>query len=178
MEVLKSGDCPAVVTNIEVMNILSKRIDRRYEDACTLDGDQEKRVKGDPKLRHRDFIEEKVLEYLQTTPCVNADIKQMPELISKLMGDKSSTNSPNKGEEIRNCRKRGEANDGYKLLDAEILQVLNLMPKEKVEAHLMIEQLETRMDDDRQDQLLQLISEYSGVIDEPMEEEEIIEEEL
>ena len=53
------------------------------------------------------------------------------------------------------------------------------MPTEKVEAHLMIEQLENRLDDDRQDQMLQLISEYSGnnAYTDALEEE-IVEEEL
>lgn len=175
MEVLKSGDVPALVTNIEVLNLLSKRIQRRQQT------DDEKK-KDHPKLRHRNFIEEKVFEYLQTTPCANVDIDQMPSLITALIGGEknSSDSKSHSDEEKAQVENVDRAEKGYNLIDAEILQVLNLMPTEKVEAHLMIEQLENRMDDDRQDQMLQLISEYSGKNDSIIEgeEEEIVEEEL
>jgi hypothetical protein len=184
MEVLKSGDVPALVTNIEVMNILSKRIERRHEDATASEENDVNENKGNPKLRHRDFIEEKLLEYLHTTPCANVNIQQMPTLISKLMGG-SSTNetaeyieAEGNGEDVE-PKHFDDCGEGYNLMDAEILQILNLMPTEKVESHLMIEQLENRLDDDRQDQMLQLISEYSGnnAYTDALEEE-IVEEEL
>ena len=184
MEVLKSGDVPALVTNIEVMNILSKRIERRHEDATASEENDFNEKKGNPKLRHRDFIEEKLLEYLHTTPCANVDIEQMPTLISKLMGGTNETAESIEAEgngEDAEPKHLDDGVKGYNLMDAEILQILNLMPTEKVEAHLMIEQLENRVDDDRQDQMLQLISEYSGNnadADADALEEEIVEEEL
>ncbi len=174
MEVLKSGDVPALVTNIEVMNILSKRIENRQEEGSIAANDIHMK-KTNPKLRHRDFIEEKVLEYLQTTPCANVELQRMPELISKLNG--WNVDSVNETVKSDGDTESIETTTGYRLMDAEILQILNLMPTEKVEAHLMIEQLENRMDDHRQDQLLQLISEYAGHYPEVFEEE-LVKEEL
>jgi hypothetical protein len=63
-------------------------------------------------------------------------------------------------------------------MNAEILQISNHMPVHLVEIHLMIEELMGRMDEVKQNELLQLIAEYAGVPGEQMEEEEIFEEAL
>lgn len=182
MEVLKSGDVPALVTNIEVMNILSKR---QNELQLKQEGDQNapQMKKGD-KLRHRDFVETKVLEYLQSTPCANVEFGRMPEFVSKLKGSKakfgSGVHPKDSGEggvtEVGSDQK--EITEDFQLKDAEILQILNHMPSEPVEIHLMIEDLMSRMDEEKQNILLQLISEYSNRQNGAMEEDEEIIEEL
>ena len=95
MESLKSGDVPALVTNMELMNILSKRLVKRKEEeeeATTLeDGSNIKcsttnSQQNQGKLRHRDYIEESVYEYLAHSSCASADFKKMPEFVSKLRG--------------------------------------------------------------------------------------------
>ena len=95
MESLKSGDVPALVTNMELMDILSKRLVKRKEEeeeATTLeDGSNIKcsttnSQQNQGKLRHRDYIEESVYEYLAHSSCASADFKKMPEFGSKRRG--------------------------------------------------------------------------------------------
>jgi hypothetical protein len=185
MEVLKSGDVPALVTNIEVLNILSKR---QKELHLKEEGDQNttaaaQKKKGD-KLRHRDFIETKVLEYLQSTPCANVEFGRMPEFVSKLKGSKEKFDGDGQpkdsfeGEVAKADDEQNGTAEDFQLTDAEILQILNHMPSEPVEIHLMIEDLMSRMDEEKQNNLLQLITEYSNRQDGCMEEEEVIEEDV
>lgn len=172
METLKSGDVPALVTNIEVMDILAKRIEKRQEE------EQDVIKKPKSKLRHRDFIEESVYDYLQTTPCANVDIEKMPEFVARLSG--TAINQTDENDEGHSDSEK----KGFDLTDADILQILNHMPSQAVESHLMVEELSSRMNEDRQNELLQLISEYAG--DAPIEDEgdheepmeEVIEEDL
>lgn len=178
MEVLKSGEVPALVTNIEVMNILSKRIEKRREAEEALG---EVVPKKDSKLRHRDFIEEKVFEYLQSTPCAAVDFQQMPVLMSKLRGNKDPSDNQTtvetvEAEKAEVSSQSKEQGESFNLTDAEMLQVLNHMPTEPVEIHLMMEELSSRMDEDRQNEMLQIISEYAQNGYEA--DEEIVEEEL
>ena len=220
MENLKSGDVPALVTNLELMNILSKRLTARREEeeaAATLEhgsssvaianGESTKRKNG--KLRHRDYIEQSVYEYLAHSPCSNTDVKKMPELVSKLRGgrngsgvalsrnrrrrtvsgglkveeDETNLNMGGQAEKLVKTEegavepveqvietKPTQANigdsvvdsDNYGLTDSETLQILNLMPTEPVEIHLMIEDLSSRLNEDEQNNLLELISKYAG----------------
>mmetsp|Transcript_11306 Transcript_11306/g.21153 ORF Transcript_11306/g.21153 Transcript_11306/m.21153 type:complete len:199 (-) Transcript_11306:106-702(-) len=195
MEVLKSGDVPALVTNIEVMNILSKRRTRQTEQQLNDESDKTttnptattaQKKKAD-KLRHRDFIETKVFEYLQSTPCANVEFELMPEFVSKLKGGSKErlldATVPTKESLEEEVAKVGNdlnnaTSEGFHLTDAEILQILNHMPSEPVEIHLMIEDLMSRMDEEKQNNLLQLIGEYSNPQEAATEEEEIIEEDL
>jgi hypothetical protein len=187
MEVLKSGDVPALVTNIEVMNILTKRIEQRQEQEQQNETQEAARNKKGNKLRHRDFIEEKVYEYLQSTPCAIVDFEKMPEFVGRLKGthtkEEDATSLTKVDAEIKEGGKEieNETSDkkqGYNLMNAEILQISNHMPVHLVEIHLMIEELMGRMDEVKQNELLQLIAEYAGVPGEQMEEEEIFEEAL
>ena len=152
MEVLKSGDVPALVTNIEVMNILSKRIEQRVEQEQDITLDAVRRKKAN-KLRHRDFIEGKVHDYLQTTACAAVDFETMPEFVGRLKGIHGKELASKSNVKLeKDTETENDAKDeyqGYNLTDAEILQVLNHMPTEPVEIHLMIEELMGRMDEDR-----------------------------
>eukprot|EP00551_Chaetoceros_affinis_P011233 CAMPEP_0203672128 /NCGR_PEP_ID=MMETSP0090-20130426/7728_1 /ASSEMBLY_ACC=CAM_ASM_001088 /TAXON_ID=426623 /ORGANISM="Chaetoceros affinis, Strain CCMP159" /LENGTH=204 /DNA_ID=CAMNT_0050537381 /DNA_START=145 /DNA_END=759 /DNA_ORIENTATION=+ len=202
MEHLKSGDVPALVTNLELMNILSKRLTIRREEeeaAATLEHGSSSieninsTKRKNSKLRHRDHIENSVYEYLAYSACANADIKKMPEIVSKLRGRHNGSKGTNKSSEPTSSDKppkklvkteegiaeipvqtlpistsnevnnEDNSNQGYGLTDAETLQVLNLMPTEPVEIHLMIEDLSNRLDEDEQNSMLELISQYSGL---------------
>lgn len=129
METLNTDKPPDLVANIEVMQILEEKIAARKE--------AKKATKGGTTLRQRDWIEEKVLEYLKSTPCVQAAPDKMPQLVKRL---------------------RGRPKEGFGLTDAETLQVLNFMPRESVEIHLMIEELQVRMPEERQEELLELVA--------------------
>lgn len=128
METLNTDKPPDLVANIEVMQILEEQIAARKEAI--------KARKSGAILRQRDWIEEKVLAYLKSTPCVQADTEKMPTLVKRL---------------------RGRPKEGFGLTDAETLQVLNFMPREIVEMHLMIEDLQGRMSDERQEELMNLV---------------------
>mmetsp|Transcript_8988 Transcript_8988/g.10413 ORF Transcript_8988/g.10413 Transcript_8988/m.10413 type:complete len:192 (-) Transcript_8988:307-882(-) len=181
MENLKSGDVPALVTNIELKNILSKRLSiRREEEEAAAElghgtSETSRKNRSNGKLRHRDFIEEKVYEYLSGSACTHTDIKELPTLVSKLKQKNSSStyinsNNGRSGDNKMIKSEEGTAipvslvdevkTKGYGLTDAEILQVLNLMPTEPVEIHLIIEDLASRLNEDEINEMLQLISTY------------------
>jgi hypothetical protein len=143
METLNRDKLPDLVANIEVMQILEDQIAARAS-------------KRGNKLRQRDWIEEGVLRYLKTTPCIEADPDKMPQLVKRLRDKK----------------------EGFGLTHAEALQVINFMPRESVENHLMIEELQTRMSDDKQEELLKAIGTglFNGEDEEELEKEEELEE--
>ena len=157
MENLSSGDVPALVSNIEILSILTDKIDKRKEQEAA---DQLKGIprKQNRKLRHRDFIEDSVYHYLQSTACAYADIQEMPNLIHDLRN--GSVIGDVKEEEEEENPELVERTGGFGLTDAETLQIMNLMPKEPVEIHLMIEELQNRFEEDRQQELLDIIAKY------------------
>lgn len=149
------GHVPALVTNCEVMELLSIRVAK----------DKARKKKRLAKMRNKNYIfpktnhewvEEKALEYLKSTntsklmignkcrkingstlSIVELDIsKRVPDFISKLRKD-------------------------FQLTDAECLQILNLLPKEIVDLHLIIQDLDDRLTEDKQRQVLDLIIKHS-----------------
>ena len=58
--------------------------------------------------------------------------------------------------------------EDFGLTSAETLQILNFMPRETVEIHLIIQDLPSRLTEERQEELLKLIGSY---ITEPDEEQ-------
>lgn len=146
METLNIDKPPELVTNIEVMEILAERVKER-------DNGNKKHGKS---LKLRDWIEEKVLEYLESTPCALGDMEKMPHLTKQLTSK-------------------------FQLTKAETLQALNFMPSESVEIHLFLPELQSRMKEERQQEMLQLIQSCKKVEDPPeekvatsMEDEEIV----
>eukprot|EP00957_Ditylum_brightwellii_P173313 13194787-Ditylum_brightwellii.AAC.1 len=94
METLKSGVAPALVTNIEVLDIVSRKLNHRAEENSDEPDNNRRQRRGmQSQLRHRDWIEERMYEYLKSTPCANVDIAQMPSLVSDLRGKRKAKNS-------------------------------------------------------------------------------------
>jgi len=157
MEVLKSGDAPALISNIEVMNLLKERASKRSHasDATKTKSDSNKPPKPGP-FQNRDWIETTVLSYLESSPCNKSIIlDDMSELVEILQRKPNSSTTE----------------DGYGLTKTEVLQVLNHLPTSPVELHLLIEDLENRpgfvgdsnkSGEEKQLELLKLISQYSG----------------
>lgn len=147
MEVLTKdkSDSPVLLSNSEVMEMLKTRIKERKEK----ESKQKRRTKQSKKYKHRDWIEEQVFEYLEKTPCMKVDASKRNAFKSTLMSTKKS-------------RANGEAKrvTGFGLTEAESMQILNFMPKERVEIHLMVEELHARMSETRQDELLELIQSH------------------
>ena len=123
MEVLSTGQTPRLVTNLEVMQLLSSS-----RTSCT-------KKRKHNKLRHSDWIHEKVYEYLKKMPCANVRTESMSTLVKELQ-------------------------ETFGLTAAESLQILNFMPRESVEIHLIIESLPLRLTEERQAELLSLIGSY------------------
>ena len=216
MEVLTDSDTPTLISNAEVLKLLQKNISKRKEieaqQELKLQKQQrrrkrkEKEDKKKSKYAHRDWIEEHVHDYLKMTPCVAIKgPSQQEELKSKLMSSKrqqqqqSSSSSSSLSKNVSDVKQQ-EENDlgssstgdpkvtGFGLTQAETLQILNFMPTEPVEIHLMVEELHARMTEPRQEELLELIRSYRNddattaedvrqeVLEEEVEEMEIIEE--
>lgn len=182
MEVLKSGTVPELVADIELLDILqSKR--KHYSTP---------KKKG--KLRHRDFIELKVYKYLKSGPCDEWDRERLPTLVRKLKAPicpvikisdpqsdpkkalkKSNDEGPTKvgfDDYLNDTTMVGMTQEqGFGLVDGEVLQVLNLIPREPVDIHLITEELMDRMDEDQQNDLLALIEKHTKNGEDVMEEE-------
>lgn len=200
METLKSGDVPALVTNAEVMQILATRTEARAkhdaeaaaaaDESITTSGGgrsgtkRKRRVDDTKRHRHRDWIESKLLDYLQNSSCgtIGSDggggigSSKLPQLVRILRAPPSKKRndvkmkSENGGNDTATPDHADNGNgsaehlirNGYGLTNGETLQILNHMPSELVELHLIIEDLPSRMSDERQEELLQLIGTYAG----------------
>ena len=191
METLKSGDVPALVTNAEVMQLLAARTEARAKhdaevaaaadavaDSRTTNGrpgaKRKRRVDDTKRHRHRDWIESKLLDYLQSGPSATisgsgADSPDLAELVKTLRAPPLRNGKSNDGQKDGKRKSKnggkneaGSADNGYGLTDGEMLQILNHMPTELVELHLIIDDLPSRMSDERQEELLQLIATYAG----------------
>lgn len=120
MEILSTSDTPELVTNLEVMQLLSSS--KRSSG--------KKRKQG--KLRHCEWIQDKVYHYLRKSPCAKVQSERMPGLLQELK-------------------------DKFGLTSAECLQVSNFMPQAVVEIHLIIEDLPSRLSREQQEELLKVI---------------------
>ena len=164
MEVLKSGDAPALVSNLEVMSLLQDRMDARQSAETTAnngsDGNTNTNKKGRP-FKNRDWIEQPVCDYLKSSPCGSGvKLEEMPSLVERLRRDPSRNTS---GTDIQ---------QGYGLTSAETLQVLNHLPTSLVELHVLIEDLENRpglsyegvegSGEEKQTKFLEMISQFVG----------------
>lgn len=125
METLRIQKRPELITNGEVLQLLQERRKAREEEAG---GKKKPR-----KVRHRDWIETHVIQFLEET---THNVAKPGDLVKQLRKD-------------------------FKLTKAETLQILNFMPRESVEIHLIIEDLQTRMSSEKQDELLALIAKYA-----------------
>lgn len=83
-------------------------------------------------MRKHNTIVYETTKYLKSTPAVS----QSEEVIKKLMADLESM---------------------FKLTASEILQIVNLRPKSNVELSMIIEEAEERYDDEKMEEILQLI---------------------
>ena len=203
MEVIKTADVPDIVTNMEVLYTLADRIETRKQQqearlrqqnhavhTTTLDNKigvvadinthrsatttTSTKIKTHKKLQHRDFIEEKVFQYIQSTlPHITSNSithvekrqtflsQTVPHLVSKLLPrHRDLHKNPNRKVEEEEEEKKDHHPLGSSLgllTQTEILQILNLMPTERVELHLILENCEQRLDGDQQQRLLESI---------------------
>lgn len=163
METLKNHlGAPILITNTELLHILSEKCSKRQAEQEAVEQEQEDnnsasdQTRQKPKQRrdrfqHRDYIEESTLAYLESTRC-SQDLKALPTLVETL---------------------KGNAEDGgFGLTDGETLQMLNTMPTESVELHLIVEDLQSRLSEERRNELLVIVSQYAKPPEEHQFEEE------
>lgn len=178
---LVDGDAesPTLISNMEVMQLLKKNIDERSKQ-----NRKKKNNKRNKLFRDRDWVEGEVHKYLESTPCVKLDPDKREEFYSKLKGSKKlrrSAESPNGSSSYAmdqgNQEQPQSSATGFNLTEAEALQIMNMMPSEPVEIHLMVDELQSRMSETRQEEFLSCISAYSTAEAatakaEPMEEDD------
>ncbi|KAG7347937.1 RNA polymerase Rpb4 [Nitzschia inconspicua] len=178
-----SSPKPVLLPNAEVFEMLQRNVKNnkhrlfKIQEAAKRNkkkhhGAAKKQViQVDNKFKHRDWIEEKVLQYLKRTPCVQLSTNKIDELKFKCSGIKRRSSAllqrtPRDDKRHRLSKSMDTAaNDdnatSYGLTEAETLQVLNFMPKEPVEIHLMVEELHARMSEDQQSEFLSMVQSYS-----------------
>lgn len=164
MEVLTDSDSPVLIANIEVMKLLETKVSKRREKLAKQN--PRRKMQQDTKTQHRDWIEQKVYDYLKRSPCIHVDVSRLDEFHSKLTASKRRRQSydPAQSSKKKSLKNSGTASFG--LTEAEALQITNFMPKEPVEIHLMVEELHTRMTEANQEKLLKCIASYRNDNDE------------
>lgn len=180
MEVLTDfkSSTPVLLLNAELIELLEKDVKetqkrlakaRNQKKRGRKDGiDKDRKIKN--KFEHRDWIQDHVLEYLKGTPCVNIPPSKLHELKSKCTSKSSSSTlaTKEKRRPLRDAtvssRPKSSSKSsfpGYGLTEAEAVQVLNFMPEEPVEIHLMIDDLHDRMSEKKQEEFLCMIRSYN-----------------
>jgi hypothetical protein len=140
------AETPVLISNAEVMELLQENLASRGAKQSNSGGSY--RNKRSNLYQHRDWIEQNVYEYLQPTPCGQIEKSRRQEFQNALRSNKkraTTTSAPL---------------TGFDLTEAESLQILNFMPTEPVEIHLMIEELHARMTEKEQEGLLEFIASY------------------
>ena len=137
MEIVVEHD--GLLTNIEVLDHLRKRQQHRqvHQPTASTDGAVDGVVPRDSS--DRDWIEQKITEYLtvdEEGPAASMTPETAQHILAQLETDSA----------------------GSQLKDAERLQLLNLRPKQPVEVYLVVEEAEERLTEDDAERLIQLIN--------------------
>jgi len=162
---LVNGDSasPTLISNVEVMELLKKNIDERAR--ANNQNKKKSKKRADMRYRHRDWVEGEVYKYFQSTPCVKLDPAKREEFHSKLKGNKKLRRSSGEKKEGGNGDQKQAAQEngaiGFDLTEAEACQIMNMMPTQPVEIHLMVDDLQSRMPEERQEEFLAFVEAYS-----------------
>ena len=132
---------PILLSNRQVMDLLQERLDARCappQDSNSNDPRRALPLRRPPPQphRHRDWIEQRVVEYVRDTAALPP-----PTPTTQFMH---------------------RLHQRFGLTPAEALQVLNLVPTKLVELHLIVEDLHDRMTGRKQEELLKAIQEHAA----------------
>lgn len=169
---------PTLISNVEVMELLKKNIDDRAK--ANNQNKKKNKKRADMRFRHRDWVEGEVYKYLQSTPCVKLDPAKREEFHAKLKGNKKlrrtvAATKVEDGEDDQKPPAQESEATGFDLTEAEALQIMNMMPTQPVEIHLMVDDLQSRMSEERQEEFLTFVESYSTGAEpspQPMDEDE------
>uniref|UniRef100_A0A7S0Y7Q5 DNA-directed RNA polymerase III subunit RPC9 n=1 Tax=Pseudo-nitzschia delicatissima TaxID=44447 RepID=A0A7S0Y7Q5_9STRA len=180
MEVLtdSKSSTPVLLPNAELMTLLAKDVKankKRMDYEINKQKKKDRKNGSDRKVKnrfeHRDWIQEHVLEYLKGTPCVNIPKSKLKELKTKCMSKGTSSCASTKKKRRTalsdSSSPQRKQSPGYGLTEAETLQVLNFMPQEPVEIHLMVDDLHDRMSETKQEEFLGMIRSYNKAVETP-----------
>lgn len=126
---------------------------------------------GGKRFQHRQWIERHVQEYLETSPCARLDISRRQELKAILRGSRKRRHAvtvPNYHPSVDDHPQPHQptaphpSRVGFGLSEEEALQILDTMPTEPVELHLLVSELHARMPERQQEALLELVAAYTA----------------
>lgn len=151
---------PHLISNLAILEMIQPRVDARLKNlkgTTNSTGTSTKNM-NNKQLRHRDWIEQHVVEYLQGTACTQfttaahaanlQTVLRSPTAVGKTATTPATTATTAKKLQ------------GFNLTEAESLQIINLSPSEPVEIHLLVDELQDRMSVSQQEELLKTIQRY------------------
>lgn len=144
-------ETPVLISNVQVMDLLHNQLQARNSKP---DNNHSSRRRGADRFRNRNWVEESVHAYLKKAPCTLLDKTRRTQLQAALVGTKKHFTPP---DPVSGATRKTA---GFSLTEAESLQIINFMPTEPVEIHLMIEELHARMTEKEQEELLEVIASY------------------
>jgi hypothetical protein len=132
----KRSDAPFRICNAEVLEILER---------------QKTTNKATKRFQHRNWIGDRVSEYLKAFTSSHLDYNRREEFKAMLKSKKRklATNEPSDDAD----------QTGFGLSDNEVLQILDFMPTEPVDMHLMLSNF-SDMPERKQEALIDLIASY------------------
>lgn len=133
-----------------------KQLDKvfRLSNGEVLEFFQAQKTKGSGKhqkrFQHRDWIEKQVVEYLEASPCSQLLPSRRQEFKCALQNNKRKQSDHGK---------LGEEDNVFALSDIDIAHILDFMPTEQVDLHLLVSDFH-KMTSRRQEALIELIDSF------------------
>jgi RNA polymerase Rpb4 len=149
-------DVPYLINNLAVLEMLQTRVEARKG---------RKRSTSSRQHQHCEWVEAKVVEYLQgTTAAVQFGTARNAAALQKVL--RSNKKMTRAAAAAADGTVLVSTTAGFDLTEAESLQIVNLAPTEPVEIHLLVEELHDRMTARKQEELLATIQSYRVVAQE------------
>jgi hypothetical protein len=176
---------PHLISNYQVLKLLQSKDEVVSSSPSSKSKKRQKMMKKRCHFHHRDWIQQQVYQYLQSTPCTrlldsdNDGHHRHDEMQTILCRSPTSYHHHHHHHHRHRHRvpvvqssvvssheivptEDGTDHSGYDLTPAEAIQIMNFMPAELVEIHLVIDELHTRMEQlSEQEQFLHFIQSYS-----------------
>ena len=177
-----NNDSPYLLSNLEVFEILQPRVKHRHgaTGVAKLASTNERAMKKRQKiLRHRNWIEDEVVQYIQHTATMEFHStknslplhsilrrrkRRSPPDDTPVLSSASETTAPTAISSALNddvTKKR--LTMGFHLTEAEVIQILNHSPKEMVDLHLYIDQIHDRFTISDQEEILRIIDHFRTI---------------
>jgi hypothetical protein len=115
----KVSDAPFRISNSEALEMF-----QNHHKADT---------KSNKRFQHRNWIEQRVMEHLEASPCTKLDTSRRQELSSLLKAGEKLIQPADESQRLVD-----DDLTGYGLSDYEVMQILDFMPSEQVEMYLMV----------------------------------------